>query len=251
MKTYPCPYLPATPEQAALLAPLVDQLLTPVTSPFGAPQLPLIKETSAEFVALKTERHALLLGLDPSNVALAAVISLATPAQIASKFGSLDEALVVGNKIQNGAALLYGLGTSAMRYRDAAAAEALVRFSPRMSINFQFTHWMIEVIEPSRMDAIMLEITAAWTNPRDAMTWVLLEYHRQWSAPLSQRLIDVVKTHGTDARTAVWSWRGNGYADNTHPSLLAEAIEALKPHVKTQPNAKRWATKLKKRLKGA
>jgi hypothetical protein len=54
MKTYPCPYLPATEAQAALLPPLIDRLLTPGKSPFDVPQLPLITADATEFVALKT-----------------------------------------------------------------------------------------------------------------------------------------------------------------------------------------------------
>ncbi len=249
MKTYPCPYLPATEAQAALLPPLIDRLLTPGKSPFDVPQLPLITADATEFVALKTERHPLLLGLDPSTIALAAVIGLATPAQIIAKFGSLEAALDAGNRLQHGAALLYGIQTSAMRYRDAAAAEALVRFSPKMSIHFQFEHWMLEVIEPTQFDAILLELTKAWANPKDAMTWVLLEHHKAWSEQLSANVIAAVKAHGTEPRTAVWWYRGNGFAENMHPSLIADAIEALKPYAKTEANAKRWTTKLKKRLK--
>lgn len=251
MKTYPCPYLPATEAQAALLPPLLDRLLTPGKSPFDVPQLPLIRADAPEFVALKAEPHPLLLGLDPSTMALAAVIGLATPAQIVAKFGSLEAALDAGNRLQHGAALLYGMQTSAMRYRDGAAAESLVRFSPRMSINFQFAHWLLEVIEPARLDTILLEVVAGWTNPKDAMTWVLLEGHKAWSAELSARVIAAVKAHGTHASTAVWAYRGNGFAENIHESLLTEAIESLKPFTKTQANAKRWATKLKKRLKPA
>ncbi len=251
MKTYPCPYLPATEAQAALLPPLIDRLLTPGKSPFDVPQLPLIKADAPEFVALKTERHPLLFGLDPSTMSLAAVIGLATPAQIVAKFGSLEAALDAGNRLQHGAALLYGMQTSAMRYRDSAAAEALVRFSPKMSINFQFVHWMLEVIEPARLDAILLDLTTAWVNPKDAMTWVLLESHKAWSERLSANVIATVQTHGDESRTAVWSYRGNGFAENMHPSLIADAIEVLKPYAKTQANAKRWMTKLKKRLKPA
>jgi hypothetical protein len=251
MKTYPCPYRPATEAQAALLPPLLDRLLTPGKSPFDVPQLPLINETAPEFVALKTERHPLLLGLDPSTIALAAVIGLATPAQIVAKFGSLDAALGAGNRLQHGAALLYGMQTSAMRYRDAAAAEALVRFAPKMSINFQFDHWMLEVIEPVRLDTVLLDLTKAWANPKDAMTWVLLEHHKAWSEQLSANVIAAVKAHGTEPRTAVWYCRGNGFAENMHPSLIAEAIETLKPFANMQANAKRWITKLKKRQPAA
>lgn len=215
------------------------------------PQLPLIKTDAPEFVALKTKPHPLLHGLDPSTISLAAVIGLATPAQIVAKFGSLEAALDAGNRLQHGAALLYGMQTSAMRYRDGAAAEALVRFSPKISINFQFEHWMLEVIEPARLDGILLELTTAWANPKDAMTWVLLEHHKAWSEQLSGNVIAAVKAHGTEPRTAVWWYRGNGFAENMHPSLIAEAIETLKPFAKTQANAKRWTTKLKKRLKPA
>ncbi|MBU6413978.1 MAG: hypothetical protein KGS45_10935 [Planctomycetes bacterium] len=249
MKSYPPPYQPATDAQAAVLPPLLDRLLTPGKSPFGVPELPLIKADAPEFVALKTKPHPLILGLDPSTIALAAVISLATPAEIAAKCGSLEAALDAGNRLQHGAALLYGLQTSATRYRDPAAAEAIVRFSPKMSLNFQFSHWMLEVIEPARLDAILLELTTAWANPKDAMTWVLLEHHKAWSEQLSRTVIAAVQVHGGESRTAVWAYRGNGFAENMHPSLIAEAIEALKPHTKTQPNAKRWTTKLKKRLK--
>lgn len=249
MKSYPPPYQPATDAQAALLPPLLDRLLTPGKSPFGVPELPLIKADAPEFVALKTEPHPQLFGLDPSTTPLAAVIGLATSAQIAAKFGSLEAALDAGNRLQHGAALLYGVQTSAIRYRDAVAAEALVRFSPKISINFQFMHWMLEVIEPSRLDPILLELTTAWTNPKDAMTWVLLESHKAWSERLSASVIAAVKAHGAESRTAVWSYRGNCFAENMHPSLIADAIEALKPYAKTQANAKRWTTKLKKRLK--
>ena len=249
MTPFPNPYEPATDAQAALLAPLIDRHLTPGTSPFGVPELPLIKAEAPEFIALKIEPHPQLLGLDPSTTALAAVIGLATPAQIAAKFGSLEAALDAGNRLQHGAALLYGMQTSAMRYRDSAAAEAFVRFSPKMSINFQFVHRVLEVIEPARLDAILLDLTTAWVNPKDAMTWVLLESHKAWSQRLSANVIATVQTHGAESRTAVWSYRGNGFAENMHPSLIADAIEALKPHAKAQANAKRWMTKLKKRLK--
>lgn len=251
MKHYPPPYQPATAAQAALLPPLIDRLLTPGKSPFDVPELPLIKADSPEFLALKIKPHPGVLGLDLATMPLAAVISLATPAQIIAKFGSIDAALDAGNRLQHGAALLYGLETSAIRYRDAAAAEAIVRFSPKMSINFQFSHWILEVIEPARLDAILLELTTAWKNPKDAMTWVLLEHHKAWSEQLSRTVIATVRTHGGESRTAVWAYRGNGFAENMHPSLIAEAIEALKPYAKTQANAKRWMTKLKKRLKPA
>jgi hypothetical protein len=251
MKSPPPPFGPATDAQAALIAPLIDRVLTPVKGPFDVPGLPLIKAEAPEFIALKVEPHMLLLGLDPSTMSLAAVIGLATPAQIVAKFGSLDAALDAGNRLQHGAALLYGMQTSAIRYRDAAAAEALMRFSPRVSINFQFLHWLLEVIEPARLDAILLDLTSAWANPKDAMTWVLLEHHKAWSPALSERVLKAVRAHGTEPRTAVWTYRGNGLAENLHPSLLAEAIEALKPHAKEQANAKRWITKLKKRTKPA
>lgn len=248
MKSSPPPYQPATDAQAALLPPLLDSLLTPGKSPFDVPQLPLIKPDAPEFIALKTKPHPLVLGLDPSTTALAAVIGLATPAQIAAKFGSLDAALDAGNRLQHGAALLYGLQTSGVRYRDAAAAEALVRFSPKMSMSFQLSPWLLDVIEPPRLDAILLELTTAWANPKDAMTWVLLESHQAWSEPLTRSVIAAVHAHGTEPRTAVWSYHGNGFAENMYPSLIAEAIEVLKPYAKTQANAKRWTTKLKKRL---
>jgi hypothetical protein len=251
MKSYPPPYHPATDAQVALLPPLIDRLLTPGKSPFDVPQLPLIKADAPEFIALKTKPHALVLGLDPSTIALAAVISLATPAQIAAKFGSIDAALDAGNRLQHGAALLYGLQTSAIRYRDTVAAEALVRFSPKMSMNFQFMQGMIEIIEPARLDVVLLELTTAWMNPRDAMIWVLLEHHKAWSAQLSTVVIAAVRAHGAEPRTAVWTYGGNGFAENVHTSLLAEAVEALKPHANTQANAKRWITKLKRRLKPA
>ena len=249
MTPFPNPYEPATDAQAALLAPLIDRHLTPGTSPFGVPELPLIKAEAPEFIALKIEPHPQLLGLDPSTTALAAVIGLATPAQIVAKFGSLEAALDACNRLQHGAALLYGLQTSATRYREAAAAEALVRFSPRMSINFQFMHWVLEFIEPSRLDMILLELTNAWANPKDAITWVLLESHKAWSEQLSASVIAAVRAHSAESRAALWSCRGNGFAENMHPSLIADAIEALKPHAKAQANAKRWMTKLKKRLK--
>jgi hypothetical protein len=249
MTSHPPPYPPATEAQAALLPPLIDRLLTPGESPFGVPQLPLIKADAPEFIALKSPPHPLVLGLDPSTIVLASVVSLATPAQIAGKFGSLEAALDAGNRLQHGAALLYGLQISAIRYRDAAAAEALVRFAPRMSINFQFMNGMLAVIEPARLDAILLDLTSAWTNPKDAITWVLLEGHKVWSARLSGTVISAVKVHGTEPRTAVWEYRGNGFAENMHPSMLAEAIESLKPFAKTQANATRWTTRLKKRLK--
>jgi hypothetical protein len=248
-KSYPPPYEPATAAQAALLPPLIDRLLTPGKSPFDVPQLPLIKADAPEFVALKVPLHPLVLGIEMATSPLAAVIGLATPSQIVAKFGSIDAALDAGNRLQHGAALLYGLETSAIRYRDAAAAEALVRFSPKMSINFQFSHWLLEVIEPARLDAILLELTTAWKNPKDAMTWVLLEDHKAWSEQLSRTVIAVVAAHGGESRTAVWAYRGNGYAENMHPSLIAEAVEAIKPFAKTQANAKRWAARLRKRLK--
>ncbi len=234
-----------------MLPSLIDRHLTPGKGPFDAEHFPLIKVDAPEFVALKTKPHPLLLGLEPSTMALAAVISLATPSQIAAKFGSLEAALDAGNRLQHGAALLYGLQTSAIRYRDGVAGEALVRFSRSMSINFQFMHWLLEIIEPSRLDEILLELTGSWTNPKDAMTWVLLEHHTSWSERLSAVVIAAVKAHGAEPRTAVWTFRGNGFAENIHPSLIAEAVEALKPFAETQANAKRWTTKLKKRLKPA
>lgn len=238
---------PTTAEQAALIPALIDRLLTPAKSAFDVPQLPLIRSDALEFVALKTKPHVQLLGLDPGTTPLAMVISLATPAQTVAKFGSIDAALEAGNRLQHGAALLYGLQTSAMRHGDSSVAEAMVRFAPQMRINFQFERPLLDLIEPARFDAILLEMVTNCVKPKDAMVWVLLEGHTSWSERLSEAVIAAVRAHGAEPTTAVWIYRGNGFAENMHPTRVSEAIDSLRPFVKTQANAKRWITKLKKR----
>lgn len=239
---------PTTPAQAALLPALLDRLLVEEASPFGVPQLPPIKADAPEFMSLKVKPHAQLLGLDPTTTPLAAVIGLASPADVAARFKSLDAALEAGSRLQHGAALLYGLQTGAIRWRHADCAEALVRFAPNFKVNFQFDAALFGVLEPSRLDRVLVDTLTAWDRWTDAMVWSLLESHAHWSVELSQIVIHAVRTHGTDARTAVWTWRGNGYADNMHLSLLNDAVEAIRPFQSTQPNAKRWLVKLKKRV---
>ncbi|HLP85025.1 MAG TPA: hypothetical protein VK157_11805 [Phycisphaerales bacterium] len=242
-------YARPTDLQRSLALPLFAQLLTLARGPFDVEQFSLISETSPEFKALKVKPHPQYLGLDPRTSPLAALVSLVPPEQIIAKFGSIDAALDIGNRVQHGAALLYGLQTSAICYKHVATAEALVRFSPQLRINFQFPRDLLELIPPDRLDQILLELTESWSNPQDAMTWNLLESHAAWSPTLSARIIAFVRARGSESRVAIWSWHGNGFADNMHPSLLQEAIDALKPHAKTERNAARWLRRLKQRQK--
>lgn len=80
MKSHPPPYSPATDSHAAQLPPWIVRLLTSGKNSLDVPLLPRIKAEAPEFMALKTAPHPQLFGLDPSTIALAAVISLAMPA---------------------------------------------------------------------------------------------------------------------------------------------------------------------------
>lgn len=242
-------YAYPTDLQRTLALPLFEKLLTLTSGPFNVEQFSLINEDSPEFKLLKIKCHPQYLGLDPRTSPLAALVSFVPPEQIIAKFGSIDAALDIGNRVQHGAALLYGLQTSAIRYKHAATAEAFVRFSPQLRINLQFPRDLLELIPPDRLDQILLELTESWSNPKDAMTWELLESHGAWSPTLSARIIALVRARGSESRVAIWSWYGNGFADNMHPSFLQEAIDAVKPHAATERNAARWLRRLKQRQK--
>jgi len=248
-RVYPNPYEPPSPEQWAKLEPLARRLVVPVKDDKGRDALPLIAAESPEFKSLRIKLHPQILGLGPETTPLAAVISWAPPAIIAEPYGGLDAAVAAGQKMIHGAALLFGLQTSADRYRDAAAAEALVMGEPGMRFVFSYDQWLIKLIDPARMNELMLAATARWKPAKDILVWLLLEHHKAWSAELSARVVQAVSEGGADSRGGWWRFGGNGFAENLHPDRIPQAIEALRPFVAAQSNAKRWTKKLKARAK--
>lgn len=214
---------------------------------FGVLRFPLIAATDPAYQAMKVRHHPLILGLEPDTLPLATAISLLPAGEIAERFGSYEAAVRAGIEAKNGAVLLYGLQTAAIRDRDAGAALALTRAANEMKIFFQYLPGLVGLIPAEVADAALMELTAEWNPNRALLVWGLLEDHKPWSPELSGRVLASVSDSGTAAKNGFWSWRGNGVADNLHVSLVPQAIEVLKPLAKTEPNAKRWLTRLKRR----
>ena len=249
MRVYPNPYSPPTPEHWARIEPVARRLLQPITDAMGRKGLALIAEESREFKALKIKRHPQILGLDHTNTPLAAVISYAPPDLIAEPYGSFADTIAAGQALHNGAALLYGLQTSIDRYRHAEAAAALIAAEPTMKFLFQYDQWLVQAVGNERMDRLMLESVASMNPKYGMLVWLLLEHHDPWSQALSAKVIEIVASTGAESRARWLHFGGNGFAENLHPSLIPQAIEALKPWAKDQPNAKRWTKKLRARAK--
>lgn len=241
---------PVTPEHREIALALAEKHLRPIENPFGAQELPLIHVDSAEFKSLKTKTHRQVLGLDPKTTALAALISLLSPAQIAGFFGGMEACVQAGIELKNGACLLYGLETAALREDDADAAEALMAAALRMRILFQYDHELPEVAGPERTEAVLAKLLESWRPEKDLPVWYLLEYHRNWSPELSRKMIQAVAESSAAPRHVMWEWRGIGFADNMHPDLVEEAAATLKAMAKIRPDAKRLLARIKKRMKG-
>lgn len=228
---------------------LADVHLFAKPDAFGVVNYPLIRPDDPAYVGLKAPRQPQLLGLDPQTVPLSTIIGLLPSNEIAERFGSYDEAVRQGIVVRNGAVLLYGLQTAAIRDHDTRAAEALIRAAHSMTFLFQYDPRLIGLLEPARADAILMDLTGKWNPQRALLVWALLEDHRDWSESLSERILDSIADSGTSSRNGVWTWRGNGVAENLHPTSIDRAIEVLNPFAKSEANAKRWVSKLRKRSK--
>jgi|GEM_PF-6050775 len=117
-----------------------------------------------------------------------------------------------------------------------------------MVIFFQFDFTLIGVLDPERADTILQDLVKQWNPKRALIVWSLLEDHRSWSPELSHLVLDSIADAGSASRNGIWTFRGNGLAENLHPSAISRALDILRPLSKTERNAKRWATKLRKRL---
>lgn len=244
----PSPFAPPTAAQQAAADALAPRLLGTAPGLSGGPSLRLLAAESAEFKALGVPPLPPLAGLEPSEGALAAAIGLLAPGRIAEAFGGVDGAVSAGQALGRGAALLYGLQASAVRHGDAEAARALIRGEAGMGFVFIYLAPLAAVAGAEWLDAFLLARTAAWQPRRELLVWQLLELHEPWSEPLSRRMVECVAAEGSTVSAGWISWHGNAFADRLHADCIARAIEVLRPLAPTQRDAKRWLTRLRKRV---
>jgi hypothetical protein len=209
----------------------------------------LISENSPEFKSLKIKIAPQFAPMGPEHRALAAVLGVLPPAVLRDGYLTYADAVTAALTVQNGAAFFYGLQTSAIAYHDAALAEEIVRAVRRTRTLLCFENELFPVIGETRLDEVLLEMTAQWNSKRDILLWGLLEHHKAWSPALSERIVAAVREGGAESRSIIWTFGGSGYALHMHPSLLTAALEALEPWWRTQAVAKKWRAKLKGRMK--
>ncbi|MFT3685935.1 MAG: hypothetical protein QM783_13610 [Phycisphaerales bacterium] len=242
------PYPRPTPAQEPLVAKLAERALGPgPLKPDATPSL--IDEADPDFKPLRRELFPVLPGVELKERALGTVISMLSPEQIARVFGSQKQAVETGFTMQRSGTVLNALQIEACRFENAELAEAVVAAMPRMRIFFQYSRWCVSLIPAQRLDQMLMTFTEKWNPGKDVLTWMLLEDHTAWSPELSRRILDGIINAGTQPRHLIFTWGGNGVANNLHPTVIEEALVTLKPWAKTQANAKRWSTKLKARRK--
>lgn len=215
----------------------------------GKEEFHLLNELSPEFKALKQKIAPQYCPMGPEHRATAAAMGMMPPDVLRGAYPTYADAVKAALTLKNGAAYFYGLQASAATYKDAALAEEILRGINVTKTLLCWNQETFDVIGPERVDVIMLDLTERWDPKRDLMMWGLLEHHKAWSETLSKRLIASVRDAGAESRNVMWSFGGNGYALYMHPSLLAEAVNALEPWWRTQGNAKRWRKKLQERIK--
>lgn len=245
------PYPPPTPKEEPLVAKLAKRALVPFDGvTHTEPQL--LHEIDPELKPLWKHRLPKMPGVETNEMGVGGVISLLSPAQIDNYFGSQREAVEAGFTLNRGGMILNALMVETIRFGNAELAELLVGAMPRMRIFFQYSRWCVGLVPAARLDELLLGFTEKWNPGCDVLTWMILEGHKAWSPALSRRVLDGIVNAGPTPRHLIFTWGGNGVAENIDPSVIPEALVTLKPWAageKGQPNAKRWTQKLKARRK--